>query len=242
MMLEHGLLARRLRGVDVDAVFKGAFTALGARQLVNLLTAADASPVQVCAFLNLAVRAPASIRDRVVETVGVLSARLALRNPRDLGEGGYSDWAALLDRAKSVAPSIYLKTSVEVLPIALKRVRDPASPLVTASFPVIYKQLIDFEKAHDLRLPLMFVPFALFLDLDRPKTDRNELVDAFMDSRWPPSDLWIAAQKAGIAQKVLKRVASARGGSRYLDRMARDADRLRPNQAKALRDALSKLG
>jgi hypothetical protein len=73
--------------------------------------------------------------------------------------------------------------------------------MIAAAFPPLYREL---AKADDLPELFKFIPF---LDWDRCKAARHELVDAFMSSTWPPSDLALTACRANDVGKILRRAA-----------------------------------
>ena len=63
-----------------------------------------------------------------------------------------------------------------------------------------------------------------------PKDARRGLIDAlvsvFLHSSWPPADLIISALEADVGKRVAKRVRKRLAGSRYLERIGKDARRL----------------
>ena len=70
---------------------------------------------------------------------------------------------------------------------------------------------------------LKFVPF---LDWDRCKAARHELVSAFMSSTWAPGDLALTACRCGDVDKILRRTAKSYGGDFDINRIADDIGRL----------------
>lgn len=58
-------------------------------------------------------------------------------------------------------------------------------------------------------------------DIDKRKDARRELIDAFLQSNWPPGDLAIAANNAGVLSKTLARLRQLRR-SDYIQRISTD--------------------
>jgi hypothetical protein len=73
------------------------------------------------------------------------------------------------------------------------------------------------------------LPISYFVDWDRAKSARHDLVDSYVSSGWPPADLLVTAIKAGIETYVLKRLVRHYRGRKYLERALRDSDRLEPS-------------
>lgn len=61
------------------------------------------------------------------------------------------------------------------------------------------------------------------MDIDKRKDARRELVDAFLQSNWPPSDLALAGHRAKVLPKILARLRQLRHAD-YIRWMALDLD------------------
>jgi len=85
----------------------------------------------------------------------------------------------------------------------------PVSPLTRIVFPVVYAQLLRSKGEEDFSIipRLIMLPMSFFVDWDRAKSARHELVDVFLRSSWPPIDLLLTAIDAGIEREVLKRLS-----------------------------------
>jgi hypothetical protein len=106
--------------------------------------------------------------------------------------------------------------------------RAPVGEVLAAAFPAVYLELVSRnEEDNDSFLGLLLsVPRMLVNDWDRAKPARHGLVDAFMESVWPPAYLLLAAARAGIVERICLRVSRQRGGKKYLNRAVGDLVRL----------------
>ena len=173
--------------------------------------------------------APKHIRDSVVGVVDVLSQHLVERRWESLDEAAYRAWAAILADGAATDSERGLKAIATAFSFALHRSSDPVSPLVVVSFPTVYRQL---PKLKQLGFARDLIPFAYSYWIRRKKAKdaRRDLIDAlvgaFLHSSWPPADLIVAAIEADVGRHVVKSVRKRFSGSRYLERISRDAKRL----------------
>ena len=93
----------------------------------------------------------------------------------------------------------------------------PLSALIVTSFPRLYKLVL-----HDQ--PVFPLLTLWFPDWDKAKQLRKRLVSTFLDSRWPPGDLALAADGAGILDRVVSRLRR-KGHEHYLEAMISDLRR-----------------
>jgi hypothetical protein len=91
----------------------------------------------------------------------------------------------------------------------------PVSALISAAFPVVYFELLRSTGEEDFkRLPaLLALPLSIFIDWDRAKSARHELVDAYLYSSWPPADLLLTSITAGIQGETLHRLVAVPTGA-----------------------------
>jgi hypothetical protein len=142
------------------------------------------------------------------------------RGSFDLDSAASEACVQLLFEAEKAAPRAALAAAGHLLPMLMRQRNDPVSPLIAASFPLIYRE---FAKKDDVPELLKFVPF---FDWDRCKAARHELVSAFMSSSWAPGDLALTAWRCNDLGKILRRTAKAYGGDRYISRVEADLARL----------------
>ena len=97
----------------------------------------------------------------------------------------------------------------------------PGNEELDRLLPVVYKELAAKEEVPDL---LRFVPF---LDWDKCKAARRELVEAFMTSpAWAPEDFALTAYQCSDLDRFFSRAFEAYGGDKYLDLVLAGSGRL----------------
>ena len=165
-------------------------------------------------------KAPQPARLKVVWSIAEVAEVLSNRRSFDLDAAAAESCAQMMFEAEKVTPAGLLNAAGHLLPMLMRQRKDPVSPMIAASFPVIYRELAKEDDVPDL---LKFVPF---FDWDRCKAARQELVSAFMSSTWPPSDLALTACRCADVGKILRRTAKSYGGDTYIDRIADDVMRL----------------
>ena len=116
------------------------------------------------------------------------------------------------------------------------------SALIVASFPIVYAELLRSTGDEDFnRLPaLIKLPLNFFVDWDRAKSARHELVDTYVYSSWPPTDLLLISLQSGIQEDTLKRLARTYRGSDYIAAIDRDSHRLSADQFLVIQQCLSR--
>lgn len=165
-------------------------------------------------------RALQPARLRIVRSIGEVGQTLRERGAFDLNAPAAEACAHLLFDAEKAAPRAALAAAGHLLPMLMRQKKDPVSLMIAAAFPLVYRELANKDDVPDL---LKFVPF---LDWDRCKAARQELVTAFMSSSWVPGDLALTACRCNDLGKILRRTAKAYGGDAYISRVEADLARL----------------
>lgn len=80
-----------------------------------------------------------------------------------------------------------------------------------------------------------------FFDWDRAKELRKTLISSFLDSRWRPGDLAVAAGDEALVRKIIKRLCRKRKGEAYLAAMVEDLVSREDAPALAIRDVVRSL-
>jgi hypothetical protein len=159
---------------------------------------------------------------RIVGAIEDLARALEGRYAMELDEQAADACAHILWDCQSVDVRGLLGASGHLLPMLLRERRAPVSAMVAATFPIIYRELA--KEDDDVPDLLKFVPF---LDWDRCKAARRELVDAFLASPvWRPSDLALTACRSSELDKILRRTAKSIGGEGYIDKISAELTRL----------------
>ena len=221
----------------VGTVLRECGPGLAGLDLVEAVVSSRASAGRVSANLVALDTCEANVRDRAVTEVEALSERLVARAREDLGAVGYSAWASMIrDWKRRSSGEEQVRVANSVFRFALQLLKIPVSALVVETFPITYGSL---PKAKRRRrrdgFTSLFSPYyALWLGLGEWEDGReraiNELVRAFMDSKWLPADLMIAALEAGVEKKVIKQLRERSRGRHYMDEIRQDADRLRKGE------------
>lgn len=211
------------------------------RWMVRISTPANASSGRIGANLVVLNSTPHDIRTGVIGHVDELSDRLIHHGSRDLVETAYAAWAAMIADAGSVNPGAQLQAAISTLSFALKLPRSPVSALIVTSFPLVHAQLLQSKGDDDFRtLPaLLLLPFTFFVDWDRAKSTRKELVDGYLASSWPPADLLLAGIHAGAERAILSRLSRSASGRRYTEKIERDSRRLGTRERESIEQTLS---
>jgi hypothetical protein len=181
-------------------------------------------------------KATPSARRRIVCAIGEIAQVLRDRRRFDLDAAAGKACAALMFEAESMAPRALLLAAGHLLPMLLRSRHQPVSPMIVAAFPPIHRELAEADDIPDL---FKFIPF---LDWDRCKAARHELVDAFMSSTWPPGDLALTACRANEIDRILRRTAKQRGGAEYIARIAAEAGTLPAGCREPIEKAIELLG
>ncbi|NSX94029.1 hypothetical protein [Agrobacterium tumefaciens] len=175
-------------------------------------------------------------RRRALQAIDDIASILAQHYLLNLDLFASSACARLFSDAKAIDRRAHLSASAQILPALLRSGHSPVSAIVTATFPVVYRELAKEDEVPDL---LRFIPF---FDWDRCKSARRELVDTFLRSRvWSPADFALAGLYSDDLPRFLRRMAKADDGGRYIACIERDLHSL-PNQAQtAVSQAISNL-
>ena len=113
---------------------------------------------------------------------------------------------------------------------ALRHLSYPVSELIVAAFPTVYRERAKRKELGGVGTDLLGFSSHSWISWKKSKDGRRKLIDvlvnAFLRSSWPPADLIVTALEAGIGERVVKRVRRQFRGTRYLDRVGKDAGRL----------------
>lgn len=178
--------------------------------------------------------APAVPRGRIVAAVDDLARALDGRHVIDVDNSAINAAANLLGDANDYAWSAALAASERLLPLLMRSHQAPVSALVAVAFPAVYREC---AKADGIPNLLMFVPF---MDWDRCRSARHELVSAFLGSPvWAPGDLALTSCRCGDVHKIFRRVSNSFGGDAYLSRVLSDLGHLQAECRNAVEAAIS---
>ncbi len=163
---------------------------------------------------------PSASRKRIVEAVDDIARALQGRHALDLNEAAFDACARLMFDAEKMSIKGLVDAASCLIPSLIRAHHQPVSLIIAALFPVIYRELAKSDVVSD------FLRLLPFIELDRCKTARDELVKAFMSSSWKAGDLALTACRCGDVSKIMRRVAKSYGGVEYLARIENDLSRL----------------
>ena len=152
--------------------------------------------------------------------VALIVQLVASRRTFDLTTNGAIALARLIEAAAQLNRRTHVEICSTILPFAMAARRKPASQIIIAAFPTAYEELRKDRENFGL------INLFSFLDWDKCKMARKDLVLAFTTSKWPPVDLAITALRARELNKILKRLLKEPGGPNYLARVEEGARRL----------------
>jgi hypothetical protein len=186
--------------------------------------------------LEIFQSAPEPARANLVRAIDDISRVLAENYSLDLEAQAARDCAKLFLDSQSATEGMFLTAAGRILPVLLRSISSPVSPLIAATFPSIYRELAKEDEGPDF---LRFIPF---MDWDRCKSARRELTDAFLKSKvWDPADLALAAIRSGDQLKILRKIAKSQGGEAYFERLNAAVKELPEPSAKVARQTLGEI-
>lgn len=180
--------------------------------------------------------APIAARRALFTCVEEMARALKGRHQLDISVEAAEAASTLLWESRTVIANGFVRASAILLPLALEERREVASPLIAVTFPPVYRELAK-QSAFDM-VSLMFI----FLDLDKCKSARRRLIDAFVHSEWRTSDIAIAAVRAGDPVRILGGIARERGGEQVLRDLSADLKKVPKELREPIRAALKELG
>lgn len=227
--------AGALRGTAVLVLLETAGKSLDETIAVRAGLSAEVTSSIASQNLILFDSAPPAVRARFVKASAAIADAIIGRKVLDLSYEGASAAGRLLWEASAGNCPGFARTAATLLPFAMRERRQPASALIAAAFPVVYRGLQQ-ERIPDF-LSLMFP----FLDWDRCKIARRELATGFSTSEWLPTDIALAAARAGDATRILRVIARAPKGRSAISAIEGDIETIQPPWRRAVEAALTEI-
>ena len=205
--LPEQVMAVVLKDIDLPAMITtGLDTDQDGKQVNRTLVAFD--------------RVAPAVRTLLEAHVDLIVQLVVSRRNFDLTKDGAMAIARLIQTTAHLDYHTHVKICSTIFPFAIDARQKPASPIIIATFPTIYNML---RKGSD-NFGLM--KLLIFADWDKCKIARKNLVRAFVTSKWPPVDLAITAFHSRELSRILKRLLKESGGSSYLAKIEKGAQRL----------------
>ena len=141
-MVRAGLVDADPEDARVSSVLAEFGATLAVSELIEAATSSRANAARVGANVVALNGSPSGVRGRVLGKVERLSERLIGRPQDDLGQKGYSAWAAMIrDLAEKDEQEARYRVARSVLRFALPLGRRAVSELVVETFPLVYERL-----------------------------------------------------------------------------------------------------
>lgn len=153
----------------------------------------------------------------------------------DLSYEGANAAGRLLWDASSENYPGFVRAAAMLLPFAMRERCQPASALIAAVFPSVYRGL-QHERTPDF-LSLMF-PLLVW---DRRKIACRELATGLSGSKWFATDIALAAARSGDTARILRVVASSPNGRSAISAIERDIDLIQLPWRQTVRNTLSEI-
>jgi len=180
-------------------------------------------------------QASPDVRERILAGIEEMAIRIVGRGHLDLSLEAVEAAASLLWDSDPVNHGAFLTASAILLPFLLNSRREPASPLIAAAFPPVYREL-----QHDSTPNFLSFIF-IFVDWDKCKIARRQLVDASLGSDWRVADIALAAARAGDAVRILRHLAREKGGKRAIETIERDLEQIPMPWRQQVRSAIREI-
>ncbi|GEQ77577.1 hypothetical protein CTTA_4582 [Comamonas testosteroni] len=175
-------------------------------------------------------------REQFVSFIIDIAEAMTSRYSLELSAEGAEACASLMYSAQVANLGNALAAAGRLVPATLRARRLPVSPLVAATFPIVYRELAAKEEVPDL---FRLVPF---LDWDKCKAARRELVEVFLISpSWAPEDFALTAYQCMDMDRIFNRTREAQGGKKYLDFVETNAAKLESTVRDAVVAALHRV-
>lgn len=195
-------------------------------EIVEMATASSVPPEKLSENIIALSTAQTSPKRMLSSCVDELTDLLIRRNATSMTERAYISWASLIEQARKSPEKIKAATSALSFAYACKD--KPVSALVLVSFPAVYAKIMSLKKDSKPSFfsTMLTLPFAFFLETDRPSAMKEQLIDVFMRSTWPPANLMITASNAGVENAIMASLSRKTSGVAYIDKMKRDLPRI----------------
>jgi hypothetical protein len=227
-MLKLGLSsADKSENAALEELISESASFLDTHRLIALAIPLNATHQRVSDNIVLLDRTDSKIRTGVLADIEELSDRLIARRHETISEQLVKSWAHLLADSGAINPRAQKNAAGGVLSFALEEPSKPVGPLIVVAFPIVYAELRAGNETPGL---FSFI----FTDWDRCKTARSNVVQAFLHSSWPTTDLIKAVEPTGDIKQVFKRLLRDRNGESFLMRLRRDVSTLPAQERKRI--------
>lgn len=146
------------------------------------------------------------------------------------------NWKRILVRGGEELPSEkILPLNFQATAFCFRHTRHSVGRVLLAAFPPVYEAVTTNRAAHitdDL--------FGWF-DWDKAKRFRRGLIDAFVDSCWPPEELALIGARCDILRKLVHRLQRKRRGEAYVQKIMKELRNCGSSEARSVAAELSEI-
>ncbi|MCP1457588.1 hypothetical protein [Pseudomonas kilonensis] len=185
---------------------------LGITKIIRISLSAKFDGEQISRALIAFEKAVPEVREKLIENTDDIVTSIVHRDHFDLCPAGAKALAAFIDDYAKFGHSKHAKVCFSLLSFAMHSSNDFASPVVVSTFPTVYKQLIKNDDYFGIRI------FS-FVDWDKCKTARKDLIRTFLNSKWPVVDFAITAARTGDSERIIKQLLKEPGGQTYFKKV-----------------------
>ncbi|HXO69328.1 MAG TPA: hypothetical protein VN838_10240, partial [Bradyrhizobium sp.] len=239
-LVSRALSEAAISDTRVSSLIEQVGTDTPATNLIALATKENASSSRIAENILILERASPSTRMSIVTHIDHLSGRLANTRLGNLGQAAYEAWAKMI--VDTPNKEVQFNAASLALNYALQRKEFPVTSLIIAAFPIVYVELLRSKEGDELSIPaFLMLPLSFFVDWDRARSAREGLVEAFMNSNWPPADLVLTVSEVNLEKWVFEHLSRSRMGRNYVARIEADLPRLDTPQQRRIRKNVDQL-
>lgn len=176
-----------------------------------------------------------SKRNSFVLNIELMARALSKRFRIDLNADGVDAAAALIADCKDITYSTYLNASATLLPTLLDSPLEPISPLISVTFPPVYRELRRENTSGFFNIIFKFE------DWDKCKQARRELVESFMRSNWRPSDIALAVARTEDTQRIINLISLQKEGMSAIREIEREIEKIPAPWSEKIRSAIDEV-
>lgn len=159
-------------------------------------------------FLTL-IKTSATWKKSISKHIDIVSEALANYLPGDLEDEIGDNWIEVLRQANDF--EVKRKAAFHMLSFVYKNQTKDPSKLLLASFPIVYDSFLTG------RTLAQAIAYWVFPDWDKCKTLRYDLVERYLESKWPPLGIFQIAKKSGILRDVIYILSNSKPGRKFLE-------------------------
>ncbi|WP_063915358.1 hypothetical protein [Burkholderia stagnalis] len=227
--------AEAYRDSAVQLLLETAGKSLDGRRAIRAALSAEVPSNIASQNLILFERAVPTVRALFVRVPEAIAESIVERGVLDLTYEGANAAGRLLWDASAENRPEFPRTAATLLLFAMHEPRKPASALIAAAFPSVYRGL---EQARTSDFLSFMFPF---LEWDRSKIARRELATGFSGSEWLATDIALAAARAGDATRILRVIACSPNGRSAISAIERDIESIQSPWRETVQVALTEM-